>query len=309
MFGLFRSKKPAEAALPVDGTPLAKPEGAAQLDAQAEGLRPAPPAPTATSGSSSSSSSGGGAAAPAGYGSGPLEASLPPPSGASAMPVAAADIVLQELPRLLDAPPARASELLLQKLELASVTGLNWSSASADKQAKDVKLRTLSELVDFMGSPVNQKLITEAMYEPCMAMVSANIFRSLPMPKLSVEEATGAAGGSGGGGDGGDDSEPPLEPAWNHLHLVYEFLLRFILSGEVKTKPAKKWVDATFCAKLVDLFESDDPREREYLKVSGGAAPPWCFLPLPASHPLNPPPHTHPTPLGRQSCTASMASS
>ena len=231
------------------------------------------------------------------------------------------DILLQELPRLLDAPPGKASALLLQKLEVASVTGLNWCNAEADKLAKDVKLRTLSELVDFMGSPHNQKLITEAMYAPCVGMVCANIFRSLPLPKQSVEEATGASGGSGG--EGGDDSDTPLEPAWTHLHLVYEFLLRFILSGEVKTKAAKKWVDASFCAKLVELFESDDPREREYLKVrlglwglqeGGGRAPhllqPPVFTPaLPQPRPLLPSAFPPPPLPPRPSSTASMASS
>ncbi len=242
-------------------------------------------------------------------------------AGAAAMPAAPPPglpgILLQELPRLLDAPPGKVAELLLQKLEVASVTGLNWGTAEADRQAKDVKLRTLSELVDFMGSPQNQKHLTEALYEPCVGMVCANIFRSLPMPKQSVEEATGASGGSGG--EGGDDSDPPLEPAWTHLHLVYEFLLRFILSAEVKSKLAKKWVDAAFCAKLVELFESDDPREREYLKVRVCVCVCWRRsvlppLPLPVRVPLPSPCPPHPQhaphpPPGRPSCTASMASS
>jgi serine/threonine-protein phosphatase 2A regulatory subunit B' len=48
---------------------------------------------------------------------------------------------------------------------------------------------------------------------------------------------------------------------------VYEFLLRFVVSGEVKIKAAKKQVDAAFCAKLIELFDSEDPRERDYLKT------------------------------------------
>jgi len=48
------------------------------------------------------------------------------------------------------------------------------------------------------------------------------------------------------GGEDGEE-EPFLEPAWPHLQLVYEFLLRFIVSAEVKAKSAKKYIDSAFC--------------------------------------------------------------
>jgi serine/threonine-protein phosphatase 2A regulatory subunit B' len=49
--------------------------------------------------------------------------------------------------------------------------------------------------------------------------------------------------------------------------VVYEFFLRFIVSSEVNAKGAKKYVDQKFCAALIDLFDSEDPRERDYLKT------------------------------------------
>lgn len=97
-----------------------------------------------------------------------------------------------------------------------------------------------------------------------MAMVAANIFRALPPPAglgPGGEEVTGAGGGEG------EEEEPLLEPSWPHLQLVYEFLLRFIVSGEVKAKSAKKFVDTAFCARLIEMFDSEDPRERDYLKT------------------------------------------
>ena len=48
---------------------------------------------------------------------------------------------------------------------------------------------------------------------------------------------------------------------------MYEFLLRFVVSGEVKAKVAKKWLDASFATRLIDAFASEDPRERDYLKT------------------------------------------
>ena len=43
-------------------------------------------------------------------------------------------------------------------------------------------------------------------------------------------------------------------------------LLRFIMSPDVTAKAAKKYVSHNFCARLVDLFDTEDHRERDYLK-------------------------------------------
>ncbi|RLN95542.1 hypothetical protein BBJ28_00005461 [Nothophytophthora sp. Chile5] len=64
-----------------------------------------------------------------------------------------------------------------------------------------------------------------------------------------------------------EEDEPVLEASWPHLQVVYEFFLRFIVSGEVNAKVAKKFVDQKFCLAIIDLFDSEDPRERDYLKT------------------------------------------
>merc|ERR1719299_238424 len=84
-------------------------------------------------------------------------------------------------------------------------------------------------------------------------MVSANVFRALaPSTKT-------------GGGE--DEDEPFLEPAWPHLQIVYEFFLRFVVSHDLDPKVAKKYIDQKFVLKLLELFDSEDPRERDYLKT------------------------------------------
>ena len=82
--------------------------------------------------------------------------------------------------------------------------------------------------------------------------VGANIFRALP-PQVDDFDP--------------EEDEPVLEPSWPHLQVVYEFLLRFIVSSEVNAKVAKNYVNKQFCTKLVALFDSEDPRERDYLKT------------------------------------------
>ncbi|GMF64787.1 unnamed protein product [Phytophthora lilii] len=64
-----------------------------------------------------------------------------------------------------------------------------------------------------------------------------------------------------------EEDEPVLEASWPHLQVVYEFFLRFIVSTEVNAKVAKKYVDQKFCLAVIDLFDSEDPRERDYLKT------------------------------------------
>ena len=49
--------------------------------------------------------------------------------------------------------------------------------------------------------------------------------------------------------------------------VVYEFFLRFIVSSEVNAKTCKKYADQPFCFQLIELFDSEDPRERDYLKT------------------------------------------
>lgn len=65
-----------------------------------------------------------------------------------------------------------------------------------------------------------------------------------------------------------EEDEPVLEAAWPHLQLVYEFLLRFIESPDFNTNTAKKFIDQRFVSQLLELFDSEDPRERDFLKTT-----------------------------------------
>jgi hypothetical protein len=53
-----------------------------------------------------------------------------------------------------------------------------------------------------------------------------------------------------------------MDPAWPHLQIVYELFLRFIQSQENDVKLAKRYIDHSFILRLLDLFDSEDPRER-----------------------------------------------
>jgi serine/threonine-protein phosphatase 2A regulatory subunit B' len=63
------------------------------------------------------------------------------------------------------------------------------------------------------------------------------------------------------------EDEPILEPAWPHLHIVYEFFLRFVVSGSTEAKVSRKYIDTNLITRFLELFDSEDPRERDYLKT------------------------------------------
>ena len=83
-----------------------------------------------------------------------------------------------------------------------------------------------------------------------------------------------------------EEDEPTLEAAWPHLQLVYEFFLRFLESPDFKVMSlvpshythvqhcrfqptiAKKYIDQRFIVQLLELFDSEDPRERDLLKTT-----------------------------------------
>lgn len=65
-----------------------------------------------------------------------------------------------------------------------------------------------------------------------------------------------------------EEDEPVLEVAWPHLRMVYEVFLRFIESPDFNTNVAKAYIDQFFVLRLLELFDSEDPRERDYLKTT-----------------------------------------
>lgn len=48
---------------------------------------------------------------------------------------------------------------------------------------------------------------------------------------------------------------------------MYELYLRFLESPDFQPNVAKRHIDHNFVLKLLDLFDSEDPRERDFLKT------------------------------------------
>lgn len=162
--------------------------------------------------------------------------------------------VYEALPSFRDVPSAEKQNLFVRKLEMCCVL-FDFSDASKNLKEKEIKRQTLLELVDYISSATSK--FNEVTMLEITKMVAANLFRAFPsshdnkLPDVYDPE----------------DDEPAMEPSWPHLQIVYEFLLRFVASTETDAKLAKRYIDHSFVLRLLDLFDSDDQREREYLKT------------------------------------------
>jgi len=160
------------------------------------------------------------------------------------------DVDLQPLPALKDVPGSEQEDLFLRKLRQCCV-GFDFLDPVADLKGKEMKRSTLNELVDYITA--GRGVLTEPVYPEIIRMIACNLFRTLPPsdnPDFDPEE-----------------DDPTLEASWPHLQLVYEFFLRFLESPDFQPAIGKKVIDQKFVLQLLELFDSEDPRERDFLKT------------------------------------------
>jgi len=163
----------------------------------------------------------------------------------------AADTSFPSLPKLRDEIAADRPELFRQKLQACCI--IYDFTVESNLKSKESKRQTLLEMVEFVNS--SRAAFQDSLIPEIVKMVGCNIFRALPLKDRSFVCL------------GDDEEEPMLEKAWPHLQIVYEFFLRFVVSNEIDPKVAKTSLNVDFVAQMMELFDSDDPRERDYLKT------------------------------------------
>jgi serine/threonine-protein phosphatase 2A regulatory subunit B' len=152
---------------------------------------------------------------------------------------------------LLDTAQGDREQLLLQKINQCCYI-FDFSDPMVDLRAKEIKRAALNEILDYITN--YRGVLTEPLYPEIVKMVQVNAFRTLPPFESGAEYDP-------------EEDEPPMEVSWPHLELVYAFFLRFLESPEMQAAIAKKSIDQQFVISLLELFDSLDPRERDYLKT------------------------------------------
>ncbi|KAK0136451.1 Serine/threonine-protein phosphatase 2A regulatory subunit alpha isoform [Merluccius polli] len=170
--------------------------------------------------------------------------------GSSQFRTQTALVELSPLPQLKDVPSTEQQELFTQKLQQCCML-FDFMDSVTDLKSKEIKRATLNELVEYVST--NRGVLVETAYPEITSMICTNIFRTLPPsdnPDFDPEE-----------------DEPTLEASWPHIQLVYEFLLRFLENPDFQPSIAKRYIDQKFVLQLLELFDSEDPRERDFLKT------------------------------------------
>ncbi|XP_064403531.1 serine/threonine-protein phosphatase 2A 56 kDa regulatory subunit gamma isoform-like [Halichondria panicea] len=162
---------------------------------------------------------------------------------------------IQKLPLLKDVAPSAREEVFIQKIHQCCVIFDFNLDPLSDLKYKEIKRAALNELVEYITT--QRGVITENIYPEVVNLFATNAFRALP-PNTNP---------SGAEFDPEED-EPTLESSWPHLQLVYEFMLRFLESQDFQPSTAKKYIDLKFVIQLLELFDSEDPRERDFLKTT-----------------------------------------
>nr|ODO02386.1 protein phosphatase 2 (formerly 2A), regulatory subunit B' [Cryptococcus depauperatus CBS 7855] len=163
-------------------------------------------------------------------------------------------VEIEKLPSFMDMKPEQRNDLFIQKLQQCRVL-FDFNDASSELEGKQIKSQTLHEMLEYITT--QRGVITESIYPEIVNMFATNLFRSIP-PQVNPT------------GDAFDpeEDEPVLELAWPHLQIVYEFFLRFVESPDFNTNIGKRYIDQSFVLQLLELFDSEDPRERDFLKTT-----------------------------------------
>ncbi|KAJ7097995.1 protein phosphatase PP2A0 B subunit gamma isoform [Mycena belliarum] len=178
----------------------------------------------------------------------------PPRKQRSSRFVVTEKIDIERLPPFMETPPSERPQLFIKKLHQCRVL-FDFNDASAELKGKQVKAQALHEMLDYITT--QRGVITESVYPEVVGMFATNLFRSIPPPVNPTGDAFDP-----------EEDEPVLELAWPHLQIVYEFFLRFVESPDFNTNMAKRYIDQPFVLNLLELFDSEDPRERDFLKTT-----------------------------------------
>lgn len=159
-----------------------------------------------------------------------------------------------KLPDFDEVAPEEQISLFIQKVDQCNII-FDFGDPTHDIRGKEIKRITLLELIQFIVS--NRFNYTDDMYKHVIAMFRKNLFRPIPPPVNPIGDLFDP-----------DEDEPVLELAWPHMQSIYEFFLRFVESPDFHHQIAKQYIDHDFILRILELLDSEDPRERDCLKTT-----------------------------------------
>lgn len=162
-------------------------------------------------------------------------------------------------PRTSNATPTQSKdskEAFLKKINLCSQL-LDFNDEKKNVAEKEERLQCLNDLQEMISNQNLMQSLILPNLELVIAMVKRNLFRPLPIVKKQ-----GVSGENGAN----DDDEVIVDPSWPHLQPVYDFFLQLIINDTIDMRSLKVHITHKFIQEFLELFDSEEPKEREYLK-------------------------------------------
>ena len=156
---------------------------------------------------------------------------------------------MEGLPRLRQAPAWMRRALLRRKMILSTVQ-FNFQDPQQYEHEKEQKRIALLELIDYCDN-VRGAFNDPSIFHDLMHDTGKPLCRSLPSDNMD-------------NADEEDDEGCFAEPSW-HISIVLDTAAS--QSNEIELPIKKKYIDSRFVVSLLELFNSQDMREREYLKT------------------------------------------
>ncbi len=151
--------------------------------------------------------------------------------------------------------PKEYKDQFLKKIQFCS-NQYDLNDENKHIKQKNERLQYLQELSELLNEPNCFTSIIIPHLDLVMEMIEKNIFRPLPVLKKSGAPAE----------LGMEEQEVLVDLAWPHLMPVYEFFLQLIVNEAADVRSLKVFITHSFIQEFLELFDSQEPREREYLK-------------------------------------------
>jgi serine/threonine-protein phosphatase 2A regulatory subunit B' len=119
-----------------------------------------------------------------------------------------------------------------------------------------MKTQSLMHMIEYFNLKLTETF-PDAIYPLVVDAVAVNILRPVPPPSNPEGEEYDP-----------EEDEDALEPAWPHISLVYEMFIKFLEIPNFNVALARKYIDSNFVARLMALFDLEDPRERDVVKTA-----------------------------------------
>jgi serine/threonine-protein phosphatase 2A regulatory subunit B' len=146
-------------------------------------------------------------------------------------------------------------ELFLKKLQTCTKV-YDYKDETKDVKGKSERLSAINELQNLLQDQKSVLQLIIPNLDNVMQMIEKNIFRPLPNVKKSNLAFS----------ETGIEQEEEVDPSWPHLQGIYEFFLQLIINEAADVKSLKVYVTPQFVQEFLELFDSEEGVERDYLK-------------------------------------------